>query len=340
MKTIKIFTMTALLAIVSNASADELKIENFSIEPGETKTISIDLNNTDKSYIAFEFCMTLPEGISIDKDEDDYLMVDINSNRSTRHILEVAQNTDDSYHFLCYSNSNSAFKGTEGELLSITLTADKSLERGQSLQGQLYNQKLCDNATNKVTFLDLDFTVTVGEQQDDTPVSITIPMAGVAIYGSTQGLDFSTSTDFKAYIIAGYDRDEKIIFAMPVTHVPAGTGLFLVGKAGTYTVPTITNNTSYTNMLVGTKKAVTISATDGSYTNLTLSTDGAIPQFTAVGNNTSVEANKAYLQLPTALYDGSPVSIKYDEGKDGDLNKDGKVNVADVMILVKMAINQ
>lgn len=340
MKAARYLLTVAWLALAGHAMADNLTIANFSINPGEIKTISVELNNTENSYIAFEFYMTLPEGVFISEDEDGYLMADLNSARINRHVLEASLMSDGSYHFLCYSNNNNTFKGTGGEILSITLTADDSLEGGQELQGLVFNQKLSDNATNKVTFPDFRFNISVKGEQDDTPVTITIPMAGVAIYGSTQGLDFSMSTDFKAYIIAGYDRDEKTVFAMPVTHVPAGTGLYLVGKAGTYTVPTITNHTSYTNMLVGTKKAVTISATDGSYTNLTLSTDGAIPQFTAVGNNTSVEANKAYLQLPTALYDGSPVSIKYDEGKDGDLNKDGKVNVADVMILVKMAINQ
>ena len=330
----------AWLAMAGHALADELRVSDFSIRPDETKTIAVELNNPNKTYIALEFYMTLPKGISIVSDDDGYFDAVLNSERSARHTLEVKQSTNGSYHFLCYSSKNNAIKGTEGEIVSMTIKADDGLEGGQLQQGRIFAQKLSDDSENKVTFPDFTFGIDIEGENVNTPVSITIPMAGVTTYRCVQGLDFSGVMDFKAYIIAGYDRDEKTVYTMPVTHVPAGTGLYLVGEPGTYTVPITTHHSNYSNMLVGVQNATSIPSTEGAYTNLTLSTEGASPQFVAATNNTALAANKAYLQLPTALYDGSPVSIKCDDAKEGDLNKDGRVNVTDVMILVRMCLDQ
>ena len=150
----------ALLAIAGHALADDFSIADFSISPGETKTISIELNNTESNYIAFEFYMILPEGISIKKDEDGYLMAELNSARINRHVLEVSRMDDGSYHFLCYSNRNTSLKGTSGEIISLTVTADEDATSGTK-DGKLQNQKLSDPDENKVTFNDFTFHVTV-----------------------------------------------------------------------------------------------------------------------------------------------------------------------------------
>ena len=106
-----ILTM-AWLAVAGHALADELRVSDFTIRPGETKTISVELNNPEKTYIALEFYMTLPEGISIVSDDEGYFEVALNSERSAQHTLEVKQGNDGSYHFLCYSIKNNALKGT------------------------------------------------------------------------------------------------------------------------------------------------------------------------------------------------------------------------------------
>lgn len=161
MKTIRYLLTIAWLALAGHAVADDFTIVDFSINPGETKTISIELNNTEKSYIAFEFFMTLPEGISIPLDDDGYLMAELNNDRINRHVLEVSLMSDGSYHFLCYSNRNTLLKGTSGEIISLTITADESATVGVK-EGKLFSQKLSDPEENKVVFDDYTFHVTIG----------------------------------------------------------------------------------------------------------------------------------------------------------------------------------
>ena len=50
MKELRLFLLTALLTMVGNASADELIVRDFGITKGETKSISIELDNPKNDY--------------------------------------------------------------------------------------------------------------------------------------------------------------------------------------------------------------------------------------------------------------------------------------------------
>ena len=160
MKISRFLIIFAWLFNTSHAFADDFTIDDFTINPGETKAISLKLNNTVNSYIAFEFFLILPEGISIPKDEYGYLMAELNSERINRHVLEVSQMADGSYHFLCYSSRNTTFKETSGEIVSLTVTAANDATLG-SKEGKLITQKLSDPGENKVVFDDYTFHVTI-----------------------------------------------------------------------------------------------------------------------------------------------------------------------------------
>ena len=331
MKNIRTLLTIIWLAVGSHTFADELRVNDFTIEPGETKTISVELNNPNNPYIAFEFFMTLPDGISIAEDEDGYLDVVLNSARSSRHTLEAEQSSNGSYHFLCYSNRNNALKGTEGEILSITLTADAAMEEGVQ-QGMLFNQKLSDPYENKVVFDDFSFNITVASQAP-TEVSITIPVEGATTYCPSYDLDFNEVTGFKAYVATRYNRTKSTIVMQQALDAPAGTGLFLKGTPGTYTVPINRTKNSYADLLVGTTTNTTIPATEGKSTNLTFSSNVT---FIAATSDKTIEANRAWLQLPSAQYNGQSVTIEYDI--DGDMNKDGSLTITDVANLVNMIL--
>lgn len=185
MKTIRLFLITALLMMVGNASADELIISDFSINPGETKNISIELNNPTTDYIAFEFWMKMPNGVRILYDEDDYLMAELNSARSNRHELEVSEpNNDGVYHFLCYSGGNKTIKEKSGEIINLTVQCADDAVAG-SYSGFVYDIILSDPNKVEVDFDDFTFDVTVtgnalpGDANGDGSVSIADAVAVV-----------------------------------------------------------------------------------------------------------------------------------------------------------------
>ena len=149
---------------------------------------------------------------------------------------------------------------------------------------------------------------------------ISITAAGMATYCSPFDLDFTNVTGLKAYIIAGYDWESSKVYAMRVYDVPAGTGLYLVGAKGDYTVPFATSSSYYINMLVGTLEETWIEPTDGDLSNLRLT--GSSPKDASFKTFTvprTFSANRAYLQIPTNLlnHSANAVGIVFDDEVDG-----------------------
>lgn len=136
-----------------------------------------------------------------------------------------------------------------------------------------------------------------------TSQTITMNTA-VATYCSSYDLDFTNVSGLEAYIASGY----RIIGGQPtfvftrVTYVPAGTGLFLTGTAGTaYTVPVNTIEAGYRNFLVGVTANTTINVTDGTNSNLVLVPSDTGYQFATIAAPRTIAAGKAYMQLPTSV---------------------------------------
>lgn len=170
--------MSLLTIVVGNALADGLTVSDFSITAGETKTISIELNNPTKDYIAFEFWMRLPDGVRIVYDEDDYLMAELNTARANRHELVVNEPEKDGvYHFLCYSNRNTIFKEKSGEIVSLTVCCADDASGG-NYAGAVYDVMFSDPNKVEVNFDDFTFDVAIdartlpGDANGDGSVTI------------------------------------------------------------------------------------------------------------------------------------------------------------------------
>lgn len=113
-------------------------------------------------------------------------------------------------------------------------------------------------------------------------------------------LDFSKVTDVKAYIVAGFSPSKGKVLLTSVSHIPAGTGFIMTGKAGDYVIPAAATDYTYANLLVGSLEGAILSATDGTYTNYVLGNDGTNGVgFYTITDRYMLKANKAYLRIPT-----------------------------------------
>ena len=208
MNNVRIFLLMALLAMAGNALADELVISDFSISPGETKTISIALDNPTNDYIAFEFWMRLPDGVRIVYDDDDFLMATLNSSRADRHELEVKEPDNDGvYHFLCYSNRNNTFREKSGEIISLTVKCAEDAVDG-SYEASLYNLIFSDPNKVQVDLPDVSFDITIvgvspGDANGDGNVTIA---DAVAVVNYILG----NHSDFFVFNAANVDGDSEI----------------------------------------------------------------------------------------------------------------------------------
>lgn len=170
--------------------------------------------------------------------------------------------------------------------------------------------------------------ITESEVDPETPAppsttSLTIGSTGSTTFSSIYNLDFSNVDGIKAYTATGYNSDNGELTLVRIKEAKAGTGLYVSGNPGTYTIPTI-SSTAYNslNMFVGVNEETTISTTDGSYTNyIYTKPTGKEAGFYKVTTDRAIPAGKAYLQIPTAWLneetasEAKAVKLVFDDGE-------------------------
>ena len=140
-----------LLAFAGNIQADELFIGDVELEPGQQKTVAVELNNLENQYIMLDFYIQLPAGITIARDESDELIYELNSDRAMRsHTLEISEQPGGNYHVLLYSSRNEALKGTSGYVFTMTLQAGETVRLGD------YTGKLTNQITSDINKTEID----------------------------------------------------------------------------------------------------------------------------------------------------------------------------------------
>ena len=145
------------------------------------------------------------------------------------------------------------------------------------------------------------------------PVPVTVPVtlgdAGVATFCCEEALDFSGTEDVKAYIVSAFRPSTGNVTLTRITDVPAGTGIVLLGNAGTYDIPLGAGETIVSNLLVGVTSSKTLNKVEGANTNFILADgENGIGFYTVVDGST-LAAGKAYLPLPTAALPSNAQSI-------------------------------
>ena len=180
-----------LLVMAGSIYADEVKVSSISMTPGESQTLSVEMEN-ETTMIAFEFWMRLPDGISIPKDEDGDYKVTKNS-RLSKHDLVVARDADGRYHFLCYSNPIRNIKENSGKLLSIELECDGSVSNG-TYQATVENLIFSDEDKNRIDLPACNFSITVisttpGDVNKDGLITIADVTALVNIILGKDGIE-------------------------------------------------------------------------------------------------------------------------------------------------------
>ena len=124
--------LIALAVLPLNAVAQsqtKLTVDDFTIQAGETKTLTVNLENPDMTVTLVQFDLELSEGLSVAKDEDEEYLMDIVTSRTTlkKHSLDY---NDKNGRILLSSSSNKTLSGTSGAIITIDITAAPTFETG------------------------------------------------------------------------------------------------------------------------------------------------------------------------------------------------------------------
>lgn len=178
--------------------------------------------------------------------------------------------------------------------------------------------EITDPGTYRVSVDVLAMTITV-----ERVAKVTIGDTGYATYCADLALNFGSLSDLKAYVVTGVSGsgDVLTVLTQNVNDVPAGTGLLLHGTPGSYTVPTGTGSSAYENKLVGVTTATTVSSQDSQGNNFLLANGTQGVGFYPIDGSGTLEANKAYLSLPTSMTASAKALVIDLSGQAAGINK-------------------
>lgn len=163
----KLFLILSLLACMSIAmAAEQFTVGEINIAPGgqATLTVNFKFDKADK-YAAYQFMLTLPSGISAVTKSDGSLLITPGSSHDAS-MVPLSNYSSGKWIVLCYSTAGATLKGTQSQLLSITLQADAQLTAGTILNGSISDIRLSTADNSSVAMSNANFTITVKHPED------------------------------------------------------------------------------------------------------------------------------------------------------------------------------
>ena len=110
-----------VVAVLCAAATDRFYIEDFTIAPGETQTVSIMLDN-ETTYTAFQTDIYMPAGLTIEMEDGDYIF-DLTERKSRDHLIASQPQADGAIRVISYSNRINSFSGNSGALVTFNVSA-------------------------------------------------------------------------------------------------------------------------------------------------------------------------------------------------------------------------
>ena len=288
-KFVNTLTLALFCCLSATVMADELTIERFTIDAGETKEVTVNLTGS-QPYIGFQLDVYLPKGITVATEANGRVQVSGNAEMRNGHSLSGLNKGGGHYRFVVFSSGNNTFKSTSGSLLDLTLTASDQVSTGEQVI-RLTQQYFTNVSFVETAFADAEYPF---EVQLNTAVS----SLGYASFSWPVGLDFS-SAGVRAYIAQDYA--DGSIRLVEVTRVPANTGLILNASAGEFQLKTLADDASVDdvtgNLLTGTADGDYVIDQDNVYVLSNLNGPGLY----RAGRGVTIRQYKAYMVLPATV---------------------------------------
>lgn len=166
-----IMTFCSLMACLSMNAQANLQINDFSIEPGESKTITLDLVNPDTEVSGFNCVLIFPEGITVDMNKKGKYNFTFNADaeRNVSHTV-TSSDKDGGISIVVMSMEADELYGESGDpVLDIPVTASADMTPG-TYQIKVTAQDIT-NCTGTQTYKPEDYICTVTVEGETTGIN-------------------------------------------------------------------------------------------------------------------------------------------------------------------------
>ena len=194
-------------------NADELTAADIEICQGGTAMLSLDLANLD-ALTAAQFEITLPEGITAGKAEA--------GERASRHMVKTNM-VGNVLKVAMLSAESADFEGSEGAILVLPLSADKTMSSG-SYGISLRNVKMSDARGNLFILPDTDSSVIVKDWSGVDSVAFD----RLRVYGGNGEICIESPADTMIQIVAVDGRAFAVEASAGKTAVAVSAGVYVV----------------------------------------------------------------------------------------------------------------
>ena len=194
-------------------NADELTAADIEICQGGTAMLSLDLANLD-ALTAAQFEITLPEGITAGKAEV--------GERASRHMIKTNM-VGNVLKVAMLSAESADFEGSEGAILLLPLSADKTMTSG-SYGISLRNVKMSDARGNLFILPDTDSSVVVKDWSGVDSVAFD----RLRVYGGNGEICIESPADTMIQIVAVDGRAFAVEASAGKTAVAVSAGVYVV----------------------------------------------------------------------------------------------------------------
>ena len=194
-------------------NADELTAADIEICQGGTAMLSLDLANLD-ALTAAQFEITLPEGITAGKAEA--------GERASRHMIKTNM-VGNVLKVAMLSAESADFEGSEGAILVLPLSADKTMPSG-SYGISLRNVKMSDARGNIFILPDADSSVVVKDWSGVDSVAFD----RLRVYGGNGEICIESPADTMIQIVAVDGRAFAVEASAGKTAVAVSAGVYVV----------------------------------------------------------------------------------------------------------------
>ena len=169
-----VYVNGSLTIVDEMAQNNHFVIANIEVSKGGSVVLPISMNNTE-SVTAFQFEVSLPNGITLSKCEL--------TERKGDHTVSFSKLANGNYQVTALSLSSESFSGTEGALVNLTLNVDDGMETGEYAVS-IKNIELTTTGAVGINPADVTATLTVSDvliadTNGDGKVSITDAVAVV-----------------------------------------------------------------------------------------------------------------------------------------------------------------
>lgn len=124
------YILSLLVAVTASAADYRMWIEDFEIKAGETKVVSLNMDNVAE-VTGFQTDIVLPEGLSIKVDDDDFYYIDLTSRATRGHTIDGSAMSDGVIRVISYTTDVVPFKLNTGAVATITLVANSEFKSGE-----------------------------------------------------------------------------------------------------------------------------------------------------------------------------------------------------------------